>query len=92
MRPKGKKITYLVVNTKLFLSNLAFEGFDGKVDNHVSFKSLFLNEGFKTDVALERSHTGVDQHVPLQIGRQSELTRAHVTLVLFHSLKKKATR
>lgn len=34
----------------------------------MSFEGLFLDEGLKADVALERSHTGVDQHVPLQIG------------------------
>lgn len=54
--------------TKMFLSNLAFEGFDRKVDNHVGFEGLFLDEGLKADVTLERSHTGVDQHVPLQVG------------------------
>lgn len=68
VKKKWKKNCIHSDPAKLFLSNLAFEGFDWKVDNHVGFEGLFLDEGLKADVALERSHTGVDQHVALQIG------------------------
>lgn len=49
-------------------TNLAFEGFDREVDDHVCFEGLLLDKGLETDVALEGSHTGMDQHVSLQVG------------------------
>lgn len=58
------------------------------MDDHVCFQGLLLDEGLEADVALEGPHTGVDQHVPLEIGRQGELSGAHVTLELFHTLEK----
>lgn len=50
------------------------------------FEGLLLDEGLEADVALEGSHTGMDQHVSLQVGRQSELSCTHVTLKFFHAL------
>lgn len=58
------------------------------MDNHVRFEGLLLDEGLEADVALEGPHTGVDQHVSLQVGRQSELSGADVTLEFFHTLEK----
>lgn len=49
--------------------HLAFERLHRQVDNHVCFKGLLLDKGLEADVALEGPHTGVDQHVSLQVGR-----------------------
>lgn len=54
--------------------------------NHVCLECLFLNEALEADVTLERSHAVVDQHVPLQVGREGELPRTHLALVALHSL------
>lgn len=53
------------------------------------FKRLLLNKGLEADVALERAHTSVNQHMSLQVGRESELARTHVTFVFLHSLREK---
>lgn len=50
------------------------------------FKGLLLDKGLETDVALEGPHTGVDQHVSLQVGRQGELSGTDVTFEFFHTL------
>ena len=52
----------------------------------MGLEGLFLDEALEADVTLEGSDTVVDEHVPLQVGRQGELPGAHVTLVAFHSL------
>jgi len=57
------------------------------VDDHVGFQGLLLDEGLEADVALEGPDAGVDQHVPLEIGRQGELSGAHLTLEFFHTLE-----
>lgn len=69
-------------------THLAFERLDWQVDNHVRFKSLLLDKGLEAHVALEGPHAGVDQHVSLQVGRQGELSGAHVTFEFFHTLGK----
>lgn len=51
------------------------------------FEGLLLDEGLEADVALEGPHAGVDQHVSLQVGGQSELSGADVTLEFFHALE-----
>lgn len=51
------------------------------------FEGLLLDEGLEADVALEGPHAGVDQHVSLQVGGQSELSGADVTLEFFHALQ-----
>lgn len=57
------------------------------MDNHVRLEGLLLDEALEAHVTLERSDTVVDEHVPLQVGRQRELARAHVTLVAFNPLQ-----
>ena len=52
------------------------------------FKGLLLDKGLEADVALEGPHTGVNQHVSLQVGRQGELSGTDVTLEFFHTLGK----
>ena len=54
------------------------------------FERLFLDEGLEADVALEGPDTGMDQHVPLEVGRECELSGTHVTLELFHTLGKQS--
>lgn len=53
----------------------------------MGLEGLFLDEALEADVTLEWPHTVVDEHVPLQVGRQSELSGTHVTLVAFHPLQ-----
>lgn len=77
-----------MVRILLVWSHLALERLDRQVDNHVRFEGLLLDEGLEADVALEGPHTGVDQHVSLQVGGQSELSGADVTLEFFHTLEK----
>lgn len=70
-------------------THLALKRFHRQVDNHVCFKRLLLNKGLEADVALERAHTSVNQHMSLQVGRESELARTHVAFVFLHSLREK---
>lgn len=49
------------VSLKLYL---ALEGFHRKVDDHVGFQGLLLDEGLEADMALKGPDTGMDQHVP----------------------------
>ena len=70
----------------LDLDYLALERLDGQVHDHVSLEGLLLYEGLEADVALEGPHAGVDEHVALQVGREGELPRTHLTLKLFHAL------
>ena len=58
------------------------------MDDHVGLESLFLDEALEADVTLEGPDAVVDEHVPLQVGRQGELPRAHVTLVALHPLQR----
>lgn len=53
----------------------------------MGLEGLFLDEALEADVTLERPHAVVDEHVPLQVGGQGELSGTHVTLVAFHSLQ-----
>lgn len=55
-------------------------------------EGLLLDEALEADVTLEGSDAVVDEHVPLQVGRQGELPRTHVTLVAFHPLQSPNTR
>lgn len=54
-------------------THLAFEWLYRQVDNHVRLEGLLLNEALEADVTLEWSDAVVDEHVPLQVGRQGEL-------------------
>lgn len=74
------------------MADLALEGLYRQVDNHVRLEGLLLDEALEAHVTLERSDTVVDEHVPLQVGRQRELARAHVTLVTFNPLQSPNTR
>lgn len=47
---------------------------------------LLLDEALEADVTLEGPDAVVDQHMPLQVGRERELPRTHVTLVALHAL------
>lgn len=53
----------------------------------MGLERLFLDEALEADVTLERSDAVVDEHVPLQVGREGELPGTHVTLVSFHALE-----
>lgn len=53
----------------------------------MGLECLFLDEALEADVTLERSDTVVDEHVPLQVGREGELPGTNVTLVSFHPLQ-----
>lgn len=55
-------------------TDLAFEGFDRQVNDHVCLQRLFLDEALEANVTLEGSDAVVDQHVSLQVGGQSELS------------------
>ena len=52
----------------------------------MGLERLFLDEALEADVTLERPDAVVDEHVPLQVGGQGELSGAHVALVAFHPL------
>lgn len=54
----------------------------------MGLESLFLDEALEADVTLEGPDAVVDEHVPLQVGRQGELPGAHVTLVALHPLQR----
>lgn len=54
--------------------------------DHVRFQGLLLDKGLEADVALEGPHAGVDQHVPLQVGGEGELSGADVAFEFFHTL------
>lgn len=56
------------------------------MNDHVGLQGLLLDEALEADVTLEGSDAVVNQHVPLQVGRQREFSRTHVTLVAFHPL------
>lgn len=66
---------------------LALKGFHRKVDDHVSFQSLLLDEGLEADVTLKGPDTSMDQHVPPQVCRQCELTSTYITLEALRSLR-----
>lgn len=53
----------------------------------MGLEGLFLDEALEADVTLEGPDAVVDEHVPLQVGRQGELSGTHVTLVAFHPLQ-----
>lgn len=75
----------------VWLSHLAFERLHRQVDNHVRLEGLLLDEALEADVTLEGSDAVVDEHVSLQVGRQSELPGTHVTLMAFHPLRSPST-
>lgn len=50
------------------------------------FESLLLDKSLEAHMALEGPHTGVDQHVSLQVGRQCELSCTDITFEFFHTL------
>lgn len=54
--------------------------------DHVGLQGLFLDEAFEADVTLEGPDAVVDEHMPLEVGRQCELSGTYVTLVAFHPL------
>lgn len=54
-------------------------------------EGLLLDEALEADVTLEGSDAVVDEHVSLQVGRQSELPGTHVTLMAFHPLRSPST-
>lgn len=56
------------------------------MDDHVGLQGLLLDEALEADVTLERSDAVVDEHVPLEVGRQGELSGTHLALVALHSL------
>lgn len=60
------------VNTTL-VPNLAFEWFHRQVNDHMCLECLFLDEALEADMTLEGPYAVVDQHVPLQVGRECEL-------------------
>lgn len=75
-----------LMTRRVFSTYLAFKRLDWQVHDHVRFQGLLLDKGLEADVALEGPHTGVDQHVSLQVGGQGELSGADVTFEFFHTL------
>lgn len=53
----------------------------------MGLEGLFLDEALEANVTLEGPDAVVDEHMPLQVGRQGELSGTHVTLVAFHPLQ-----
>ena len=54
----------------------------------MGLEGLLLDEALEADVTLEGSDAVVDEHVPLQVGRQGELSGTHLTLVSLHPLQR----
>lgn len=50
-------------------------------------EGLFLDEAFEAHMTLEGPDAVVDEHMPLQVCREGELSGAHVALVAFHPLQ-----
>lgn len=71
---------------------LALEWLHGRVHNHVGLERLLLHKGLEADVALVGPDAGVDQHVPLHVGLQGELSATHLTLELLHALGRQRHR
>lgn len=57
------------------------------MDDHVGLQGLLLDEAFEADMTLEGSDAVVDEHVPLEVSRQGELSGTYFTLVALHSLQ-----
>lgn len=57
------------------------------MNDHVSFQGLFLHKTLVAEVTLVGADIGVDQHVSLHVGQQSELPPTNPTLVLLHTLE-----
>lgn len=57
------------------------------MDDHVCLEGLFLHKTLIAEVTLVGADVGVDQHVSLHVGQQSELPPANPTLVLLHALE-----
>lgn len=70
-------------------THLAFIRLDVRVHDHVSLESLFLDETLEAHLALVRPYVGVDEHMALHVGQQSELTATNTTFVLLHPLRRK---
>ena len=51
-------------------------------------EGLFLHKTLIAEVTLVGTDIGVDQHVSLHVGQQSELPPANPTFVLLHALEK----
>lgn len=73
-------------SVEFFSTQLAFEGLDIRVDDHVGLERLLLHKAFEAEVTLVSSYVGVDQNVPLHVGKKGELPAADATFVLFHTL------
>lgn len=58
----------------------------------MGLESLFLDEALEADVTLEGPDAVVDEHMPLQVGRQGEFPGTHFTLVAFHPLPSRNKR
>ena len=52
----------------------------------MGLEGLLLHEGLETDVTLVGPDAGVDQHVPLHVSLQGELSATHLALELLHAL------
>lgn len=57
------------------------------MNDHVCLEGLFLHEALVAEVALVGTDVGVDQHVSLHVGQQSEFPPANPTLVLLYTLE-----
>lgn len=68
------------------LAHLALERLHIRVNDHVCFQGLFLHKTLVAEVTLVGANIGVDQHMSLHVGQQSELPPADPTLVLLHTL------
>lgn len=88
--PQGISITFWVLPTHIppgAHSHLAFERLYIRVDDHVCLEGLFLHKTLVAEVTLVGANVGVDQHVSLHVGQQSELPPANSAFVLLHALE-----
>lgn len=51
------------------------------------FEGLFLHKTLVAEVTLVGANVGMDQHVSLHVGQQSELPPTNPTFVLLHTLE-----
>lgn len=73
-------------------AHLAFERLHVRVDDHVCLERLFLHEALVAEVTLVGTNVGVDQHMSLHVGQQSELPPTNTTLVLLHTLQREESQ
>lgn len=57
------------------------------MNDHVCLEGLFLHKTLVAQVTLVGADVGMNQHVSLHVGQQSELPPANPTFVFLHTLE-----